>query len=39
LFKKVAVLSPAECSPRKTCKTRGIHASESSFVACFVGVF
>jgi len=38
IIKKVAVLSPAECSLWKTCKTRGIGTSESSFVACF-GVF
>jgi len=37
-LKKVAVWSPAEYSPPKTCNTRGIDASESSFVACF-GVF
>jgi len=30
-----STLTLAECSPRKTSKTRGIYTSESSFVACF----
>jgi len=33
IIKTVAVWSPAKCSPRKTCKTRGIDTSESSIVA------
>jgi len=35
IIEKVDVWSPAGCSPRKTCKARGIYTSKSSFVACF----
>jgi len=35
LLKKVVFWSPAEYSPRKTCKTTGIDTFESSFVVCF----
>jgi len=38
IIKKIAVSSPADYSPRKTCKTRGIDTSESSFAAC-IGVY
>jgi len=34
-YKKVVFWSPAEYSPRKTCKTTGIDTFESSFVVCF----